>query len=235
MPYWTCLKSAQDKTSKLMSSITNTFEKYAKQPKVNNKPTLWWTDDCNALKDQFIQYPNKANRMAYYKAIHQVKKKYFGQKIDEMCENNKPWEGVRWARDCPLSTIPHFANTKGESISTTKELWLILNNQFNLGNKKNTNINWDMINDLPPHATRSWHKISSFEIKEVIKTTMNNSALGYSNISWRHLKFLLREAEFILTITTLFNDILNEGKWPREFKIANTCYLIALGNFSQKY
>ncbi|KAF8622873.1 hypothetical protein AX15_006683 [Amanita polypyramis BW_CC] len=117
-----------------------------------------------------------------------------------MCENNTPWEGIQWTRDRPLSSIPRFTGTNGESITTTEELWQILDKQFNSGNSK----------------------ISSFEIKEAIKTTTNTSAPGYSNISWRHLKILLRDAEFITAITTLFNNILDEGLWPREFKIANT-------------
>ncbi|KAF8621425.1 hypothetical protein AX15_007805, partial [Amanita polypyramis BW_CC] len=105
---------------------------------------------------------------------------------------------------------------------TTTELWPILDKQFNLGTKQHTNINWNMISDLPPHATREWNDISSFKIQEAIKKTSNNSALGYSNISWCHLKILLKDAEFILAITTLYNDILRESVWPNEFKIANT-------------
>ncbi|KAF8624928.1 hypothetical protein AX15_005632 [Amanita polypyramis BW_CC] len=50
----------------------------------------------------------------------------------------------------------------------------------------------------------------------------NSSAPGYLNISWRHLKILLQEDEFINAIKMLFNDILDEGDWPKEFKIANT-------------
>ncbi|KAF8628638.1 hypothetical protein AX15_003772 [Amanita polypyramis BW_CC] len=79
-----------------------------------------------------------------------------------------------------------------------------------------------MINDLPTRPQRQWYRISSYEITEAIKTTTNTSAPGYSNISWKHLKMLLRDDEFLTAITTLFNDILDEGQWPSEFKIANT-------------
>ncbi|KAF8624364.1 hypothetical protein AX15_005918 [Amanita polypyramis BW_CC] len=222
VPYWTCLANAQDKTSKLMEGITKAFNKYAKRPKINSKPTMWWTDACSECKEDYAQQPCKQTRMAYYKAIHKVKKEYFGKKIDEMCEQNKPWEGVQWMRDRLLSTIPRFANDKGKSITTMEELWPILDKQFNLGNKKISNIDWDMIQDLPAQQTREWFDISTFEIKEAIKTMSNSSAPGYSNISWRHLKILLREDEFINAIKTLFNDILNEGDWPKEFKIVNT-------------
>ncbi|KAF8621218.1 hypothetical protein AX15_007959 [Amanita polypyramis BW_CC] len=98
----------------------------------------------------------------------------------------------------------------------------ILDKQFNSGNKKQSNIDWKMINDLPTHQTRQWFEISIFEIKEAIKTTSNSLAPGYSNISWRHLKILLQENEFINAVKTLFNNILDEGDWPKEFKIANT-------------
>ncbi|KAF8622542.1 hypothetical protein AX15_006934 [Amanita polypyramis BW_CC] len=205
-----------------MNSITSAFDKYAKKPKINTKPTMWWTDECNEYKEEYVQNPSKSTHVSYYKAIRQAKKKYFRLKIDEMCKQNKPWEGVRWIRDRPLSTILQFANSNGESITMTDELWLILDKQFNSGNSKNTNINWEMINDLPPQPTRQWHKISAFEVKEAIKMTTNSSAPGYSNISWKHLKILLQEDEFLNAITVLFNDILNEGQWPKEFKIANT-------------
>ncbi|KAF8624012.1 hypothetical protein AX15_006087 [Amanita polypyramis BW_CC] len=220
--YWTCLETAQQKTTRLMTSITSAFEKYAKRPKVNAKQTLWWTDDCNKYKDQYSQHPSKENRKHYYKAIRQAKKTYFGQKIDEMCENNKPWEGVRWTRDRPLSTIPRFSNSTGESITTTTELWPILDSQFNSGNKRQTNINWEMINALPTRTSRTWYNISSFEILEALKSTSNNSAPGYSSLSWRNLKLLLKDSTFITAITMLYNDILKEGVWPTEFKIANT-------------
>ncbi|KAF8623006.1 hypothetical protein AX15_006572 [Amanita polypyramis BW_CC] len=204
-----------------MNGIISAFNKYAKRLKINSKPTMWWTDDCKEHKQEYEQSPCKQSRARYYKAICQVKKSYFGKKIDEMCEQNKPWEGVQWTRDHLLSTIPHFANAEGKSITTTEELWLILDKQFNSGNKKMANIDWNMINDLPAHPTRDWTPISSFEIREAIKTTMNSSAPGYLNISWSHLKILLRETEFLTTLTMLFNDIMDEGDWPKEFKIAN--------------
>ncbi|KAF8622194.1 hypothetical protein AX15_007303 [Amanita polypyramis BW_CC] len=205
-----------------MNTITTAFAKHAKKPKINSKPTMWWTDECNTLKDNYARSPSKITRKEYYKAIRKAKKEYFGKKIEEMCEQNKPWEGVRWTRDRPLSNIPRFANSEGNSITTTEELWPILDKQFNSGKNRKTNINWNMINDLPQHPTRTWQTISNFKVKEAIRTTSNSSAPGYSNITWRHLKILLREDEFLLPITTLFNNILSEGRWPSEFKIANT-------------
>ncbi|KAF8621249.1 hypothetical protein AX15_007935 [Amanita polypyramis BW_CC] len=143
-----------------------------------------------------------------------------------MCEANKPWEGIQWTRDRPLSNIPRFVNDKGQLITTVEELWPILDKQFNSGMANKTNINWEMINDLPSRPERVWHNISAFEIEEAIKTTSNSSVPGYSNLTWRHLKFLLRENNFLLAITTLFNDILTEGVWPKEFKIANTVVIL---------
>ncbi|KAF8627909.1 hypothetical protein AX15_004186 [Amanita polypyramis BW_CC] len=204
-----------------MTSITNTFNKYVKTPNPKANPTMWWMDECNEHKDKYVQSPSKVNRVRYYKAIKQAKKTYFGKKIDEMCEMNKPWEGIRWTRDRPLSNIPRFVDDKGQSISMVEELWPILNKQFNSGMANKTNINWDMINDLPSRPECVWHDISAFEVEEAIKLTSNSSALGYLNLTWHHLKFLLRENDFLLAITTLFNDILREGVWPKEFKIAN--------------
>ncbi|KAF8621760.1 hypothetical protein AX15_007523, partial [Amanita polypyramis BW_CC] len=148
-PYWTCLESAQDKMTHLMSSITMAFNKYAKMPNPNANPMMWWNDECNDYKDALVWSPTRANRASYYKAIKQTKKAYFGKKIEEMCESNRPWEGVRWTRDRPLSNIPRFVNNQGSSIMTSEELWPILNKQFNSGAINRTNINWDMINDLP--------------------------------------------------------------------------------------
>ncbi|KAF8628122.1 hypothetical protein AX15_004078 [Amanita polypyramis BW_CC] len=130
LPHWHKALSAQDKTSSLMSSITNAFEKYSKTPNPKSKPTSWWTDECNEIKDTYSQSPTKTNRKAYYRAIRDAKKVYFGNKIDEMCENNKPWEGIRWTRDRPLSSIPRFIGNN-KSINTTDELWPILDKQFN--------------------------------------------------------------------------------------------------------
>ncbi|KAF8624441.1 hypothetical protein AX15_005872 [Amanita polypyramis BW_CC] len=221
-PFWMCLANAQDKSTELMNSIVTAFNKHAKRPNPKAKPTMWWTDKCNTLKDQYSQSPTKENRSQYYKAIKNAKKEYFSKKIMEMCETNKPWEGVQWTRDRPLSTIPRFIKDNGQAITTTEDLWPILDKQFNSGKARKTNINWSMINDLPPSPTRPWFSISSFEVKEAIKATMNTSAPGYSNIMWRHLKILLQEEEFIHMITTFYNNILNEGAWPKEFKIANT-------------
>ncbi|KAF8624374.1 hypothetical protein AX15_005912 [Amanita polypyramis BW_CC] len=190
-PYWTCLDTAQEKTTRLMTMIMMAFGKHSKSPNPKAKPTMWWMDECNALKDQYIQSPTKATRHDYYKVIKKAKKEYFGKKITEMCENNKPWEGVQWMRDCPLSTIPRFIKENGQAITTTDDLWPILDKQFNSGNLRKTNINWAMINDLPPSPQRPWYNISSFEVKEAIKETTNTSVPGYSNITWRHLKILL--------------------------------------------
>ncbi|KAF8628627.1 hypothetical protein AX15_003762 [Amanita polypyramis BW_CC] len=175
-PYWTCLESAQDKTTSLMTSIVKVFNERAKVPNPKSSPTMWWTDNFNRLKDIYIQSPTKTNRAEYYKAIKQVKKEYFGKKFEEMCETSKPWEGVRWTRDRPLSTIPRFISDSGESITTTDDLWPILDKQFNSGSTRQININWKMINDLPTRPQRQWYRISSYEITEAIKTTTNSSS-----------------------------------------------------------
>ncbi|KAF8625266.1 hypothetical protein AX15_005476 [Amanita polypyramis BW_CC] len=187
---------------------------------------MWWMEVCTMTKNNYELSPSKTMWKEYYKAICKVKKEYFGKKIDEMCEQNKPWEGVRWTRDHPLSNIPRFANSEGNSIMTTEELWPILDKQFNLGKNRKMNINWEMIKDLPQQPMRAWLAISSFEVREVIKVTSNSSVPGYSNITWCHIKILLREEEFLLAVTTLFNDILTEGQWLSEFKIANTVVIL---------
>ncbi|KAF8627241.1 hypothetical protein AX15_004460 [Amanita polypyramis BW_CC] len=221
-PYWMCLANSQEKSTKLMSVIIKAFEKNAKMPNPKSKPMLWWTEECNNLKDRYIKCPTKETRVAYYKEIKQAKKYYFGKKIDEMCENNTPWEGVRWTRDRPLSTIPRFTNKEGKAVTTMEDLWPILDNQFNSGSTRTTNINWAMINDLPSHKECPWYSISQFELQEAIKSTTNSSAPGYLQIPWQHIKILLKDTEFLFAITTFFNDILQEGVWPVEFKIVNT-------------
>ncbi|KAF8628119.1 hypothetical protein AX15_004075 [Amanita polypyramis BW_CC] len=79
-----------------------------------------------------------------------------------------------------------------------------------------------MINNLPSRPQRAWHSISSYEVQENIKSTSNTFAPGYTHITSRHLKVLLQDKAFLQAIIELFNDILTEGVWPNEFKIANT-------------
>ncbi|KAF8621496.1 hypothetical protein AX15_007751 [Amanita polypyramis BW_CC] len=69
VPFWTCLANAQEKTTRLMEGITKAFDKYAKRPKINSKPTMWWTDTCRDRKEDYAQQPCKQTRAAYYKAI----------------------------------------------------------------------------------------------------------------------------------------------------------------------
>ena len=231
-------KAADIKMSKRNKSI--------KRKKVD-RSKQWFSDDLNSLKNKLksagrdllknCNDPNLRNVFfkikKKYKAAVKCKKRQFKQdlynKLEKMCDVN-PKE--YWALFDKLKEIQEATNNKEECVIDDKE-WIAHYTKL-FGPRQYDKGNIDKINQEIKELISSNDEsslnlpITAEEIYEASKFLKNNKAVGLDQISNEMIKCAL---PFIHTaLKRLFNSILWNSHYPREWKVGIIVNLFKSGN-----
>ena len=67
-----------------------------------------------------------------------------------------------------------------------------------------------------------WAPFSKEELKQAIAKYNDSSAPGPDRLSWRHLKFIIKQDKCSSNIINIANACINLGHWPDYFKQSST-------------
>ena len=81
---------------------------------------------------------------------------------------------------------------------------------------------WDenLLSQVEKWEKRDWYPFSASEIQEALSKSSNTSAPGPDHLSWRHLKHLFKNHDFLEKFLCIANVCVLIGHWPSYFKVS---------------
>ncbi|KAF8697267.1 hypothetical protein AX14_001386 [Amanita brunnescens Koide BX004] len=110
-------------------AIQQSWSANSKLPRIDSNPTSWWNDNCQLAKDHYLLCRTRDNLRLYNAATKHACQEFFMHKIDQMMQNNAPWEGVRWTRPRPPPKYSMITNN-GSSIPDVSTLFDVMHHHF---------------------------------------------------------------------------------------------------------
>ena len=204
----------EDACTNIALAIECSWAANSKLPRTDANPTSWWNDDCQSAKDHYILCRTRDNLRAYNAATKRAWQDFFMHKIEQMTNNNAPWEGVRWTRPRPPPKYSTITNN-GAPIPDVSTLFDVMHQHFS--NAQSRDVSETFLESIPQLETRSWPPISRKEIQDMIVKTSNASAPGPDNVTWHHIKQIIDVDSVLDSVCILFNNICSLGTWPSWF------------------
>ena len=100
------------------------------------------------------------------------------------------------------------------------DLWQALHLSFN--SAQNHQINTELLEEIPSKPITQWKPFSEEEFTSVI-LKYNNSLIPRSDkLSWRHIKFIIKNTTCLQNIINIVNVCINLGYWPYHFKTSSS-------------
>ena len=96
------------------------------------------------------------------------------------------------------------------------DLWSTLYQSYNAA--ANCSINLSVLDEVLSQTTRFWVPFSTLEMQKALKAYSNVSAPDPNHITWRHLKLILANNSYAVSILSLANACLSLQHWPKHFK-----------------
>ena len=110
-------------------------------------------------------------------------------------------------------------NHNGHPCLTLDSLWNALHNTFNTA--LNRQVDLDIINKIEHKPSQDWYPFSK-EFKSVISKCSDASVPDPNKVTWRHLKFIVKNDSCLTDIVNIADSYINLGYWPEYFNISST-------------
>ena len=99
-------------------------------------------------------------------------------------------------------------------------LWSTLYRSFN--SVQSCQVNMSFLNKIPFKEVMIWAPFSREELLQTIKKCNNSSSPGPDKLSWRYIKTILKDNEYISKVISIANAYIKLGHWPSHFKTLTT-------------
>jgi len=126
---------------------------------------------------------------------------------------------MNWISRCKLPAIKAIKHNDRPCLSP-ESLWDTLHSTFNTVLNRQTNLN--ILGEIEHKATSRWYPLSKEEFNQAISKCNDLSATGPDNLTWRHLKSIVKQDECLVNIINIADSCINLGHWPNYFKYSST-------------
>jgi len=100
----------------------------------------------------------------------------------------------------------------------------VLHNTFNTALNRQVNLN--VINEIKNKPSQNWPSFSKNKFRSAISKCSNSSVPGSDKLTWRHLKFIIKDNLCLTNIVNIADACINLGHWPEYFKISSTIIIL---------
>jgi len=177
-------------------------------------------DNCSCSLDIYRSSRSLENWKKFKKIVKDTKRSFFDNKIQEIAnKSHGPWELMNWIKRRKLLAIEAITHNR-QPCFTLDSLWNVLHNTFNTTLNRQVDLN--VINKIENKPSQNWSPFSKNEFRSAISKCSDSSAPGPDKLTWRHLKFIIKDNSCLTNIVNIADACINLGHWPEYFKISST-------------
>ena len=140
-----------------------------------------------------------------------------------MNKSRGPWELTNWIKRRKLPTIKTI-NHDNRLCLTLDSLWNALHSSFNTA--LNCCVDLNILNEIERKPSQQWSLFSRTEFKSAISKCSDSSAPGPDKLLWCHLKFIVKNDDYLTNIINIADSCINLGYWLNYFKISSTIIIL---------
>jgi len=93
-------------------------------------------------------------------------------------------------------------------------------------------VDLNILNEIERKPSQQWSSFSRAEFKSAISKCNDSSALGPDKLSWRHLKVIIKNDDYLTNIINITDFCINLGYWPNYFKVLSMIVIPKLNKTS---
>ena len=177
-------------------------------------------DECSQALNNYRNSRSLKNWKNFKRVIKNIKRLYFDDKIQEIANKRKdPWKLTNWINRQKLSVTKAIKHNSQPCLSP-ESLWNALHSTFNT--TQNCQINIKILNEINYKPVAQWAPFSKKELKQAIIKYNDSLAPGPDKLSWRHLKIIIKQDEYLTNIINVANACINLEYWLNYFKCLST-------------
>ena len=126
---------------------------------------------------------------------------------------------MNWIKRKKLLAIEAITHD-GQPCLTLDSLWNVLHNIFNTALNRQVDLN--VINEIENKPSQNWSLFSKNEFRLAISKCSDSLVPGPDKLTWRYLKFIIKDDSCLTNIVNIADACINLGHWPKYFKISFT-------------
>ena len=130
---------------------------------------------------------------------------------------------MNWIRRCKLLAIEAI-KYNGHLCLSPESLWDALHSMFNT--TLNHQVDLNILNDIERKPSSQWFPFSKEKFKQAISNCNNSSASGPDKLTWRYLKSIINQDDYLINIINIANLCFELGHWPNYFKYLSTIIIL---------
>ena len=126
---------------------------------------------------------------------------------------------MSWVNKKKLPVI-EMINYNDWQCQDINDLRCALHSTFNMAS--NRQVDTTILDEICDKLIISWPEFSKEEFKIVLSSCNNSSAPGPDKLSWKHLKIVFEDKDYLDTFIQIANACINLGYWLSHFKVSTT-------------
>ncbi|KAJ3570512.1 hypothetical protein NP233_g4352 [Leucocoprinus birnbaumii] len=191
--------------------FSGTWQRHAKEVVITNCSKSWWDDKCNAAIKHYCELWNPADYTNFQRATSAAKRKFFNEKIEEIC-NLPACEAIAY---------------NGKPCHNMDSLWDALHSTYNTASGQQCDL--AILNQLNPSPEQDLLPFSQKEMMDALLAYSSQSAPGPDHITWSHLKRTLLIEDVTEKFLAIADACMRVGYWLSHFKESVSVIILKLG------
>ena len=206
----------EDIVNLFKSIIKQVWNKNAKQMRITKHSKQWWNNECSQALDKYRTTRSPENWKIYKKVVKTTKRSFFDNKIQEIANKSQGlWKLIDWVNKQKLPTTEAIKYDNQPYLSPNS-LQKALYFSFNTVLYKQVDV--EVLEEISDKLTTFWNPFSKEEFRQAINKYNNSSVPGLNKLTWRHLKFVLKQNDCLNNIINIADACIILEYWPNHFK-----------------